>query len=503
MTREQNEVRKYLRWYARQDLFAPIEQRVTWVMCGTFACSLFLLILAGTAALAMPEIQEHRLKTALLARSIWIGQMNNRDKHLSPEKLKLLEETLRKYLPENPPQISGFHEVMLPLALQRGDRLQRFYGRTISDHDPLLEDLGKRHPEINSQFPGIIASDNLREMLDFPDTDVEVLQMQLEENSPEPIILTVPCRHVAELRLPNGHSFLIREAAWKDLHRNSFTPKASSYVLQLPWDEFVDLEDLLRDNPDFNTCLSEIKTMDAAGMLRMRCSEQQYVWVWKDRFRKLGEILARVKPGGFTAPERWNPQPDDLTVNEWLPPETGFHNAEVRVNSVDDLSLAAAACREAGYPADDVLVQQVRNVQESGRVIRWAVGIISGIVLISSVIVVAALQHLRWRQKTPETGMLRILGIKTQELGAIRSHQSRMLWQRSAGITGVLTLAGFGGLVLPVFETAEVLILLKFSLGALLLVCSVALPLIHVALHFATRAACSISPLGALLGNDS
>jgi hypothetical protein len=502
VTRAQNEVRNYLKWYARQDLFAPIEKWVTRVMCGTFACNLFLLVLAVTAAFAMPEIQEHRLKTSLLARSIWIGQMNNSDKHFSPEKLSLLGETLTRYLPESPPQVSGFHEVVLPLALNKGDRLQRFYGRTISDDDPLLEDLEKRHPEINSQFSGIIASDSLKEILKFSSGNALELQLQLEENSPEPIVLSLPCRHVESLRLPNGHSFLIREAAFKELYSKGKAAKASNYVLQLPWDEFVDLEELLEDDPEFKDCLSDVRTMDAAGVLRLRSSEQQYVWEWKDRFKKLSQVLSRLKPAAFTPPDKWNPQPEDLTLAEWIPPQTGFHNAEVRVNSVDDLSLAAAACREAGYPADDVLVQQVKNVQESGRILRWAVGIISALVLVSSVIVVAALQHLRWRQKTPETGMLRILGIKTQELGAIQNHQSCTLWLYSVLMT-VLAILMTVSVVPFLFETAEAEILLTVSFRVTLVVVAVALPLIRVALHFATRTARSISPLGALLGNES
>lgn len=502
MTREQNEVRNYLRWYARQDLFAPIEKWVTRVMCGTFACNLFLLVLAVTAAFAMPEIQEHRLKTSLLARSIWIGQMNNSDKHFSPEKLNQLRETLARYLPESPPQVSGFHEVVLPLTLNQGDRLQRFYGRTVSDGDPLLQDLKKRQPEINSQFSGIIASDSLKEILKFSPGNALELQLQLEENSPEPIILSLPCRHVENLRLPNGHSFLIREAAYRELYSKGKAAKASNYVLQLPWDEFVELEELLEDDPEFKDCLSDVRTMDAAGVLRLRSSEQQYVWEWKDRFKKLSQVLAQVKPDGFTPPDKWNPQPEDLTLAEWIPPQTGFHNAEVRVNSVDDLSKAAAACREAGYPADDVLVQQVKNVQDSGRVLRWAVGIISALVLVSSVIVVAALQHLRWRQKTPETGMLRILGIKTQELGAIQNHQSCVLWLYS--VFWVVAVWIVTASVMPfLFDTAEAEILLTVSFVVTLVVVAVALPLIRIALHFATRTARSISPLDALLGNDS
>jgi hypothetical protein len=53
------------------------------------------------------------------------------------------------------------------------------------------------------------------------------------------------------------------------------------------------------------------------------------------------------------------------------------------------------------------------------------------------------------------------------------------------------------------FETAEAEILLTVSFRVTLVVVAVALPLIRVALHFATRTARSISPLGALLGNES
>ncbi|MFM7039319.1 MAG: hypothetical protein ACKO2L_16530 [Planctomycetaceae bacterium] len=515
MTPEQSEIRKYLGWYAQQDMFAPVERRVTWVMCGTFACNLFLLILAGTAAFAMPVIQEHRLKTALLARSIWVGQHQNKDMHLTPDRLNVLKRKLTSYLPDSPPQIHGFYKIDLRFCATQGDQLTKFFGRTISDDDPLLQELAQRDPEINSRFPGIIASHGLLEKLGLTDTDVRSLQVQLEANTAN--ALSLPCRHISGLRLPCAHSFLIREAAYHEAYRKCSEKTASSYVLQWPWEEFNHLQDMLRGEQKFEHELEEFEEIldgldlspgppnRGMSMLRLRSSLSREERLWDDCFKKLAEIQEKVKLSGHTASEAmvlWDPHPEDLTIAEWNPPQTGFSYAEVRVNSVDDLSKAAAACREAGYPADDVLVQQVKNVQDSGRVLRWAVGIISALVLVSSVIVVAALQHLRWRQKAPETGMLRILGIKTQELGAIQNHQSCVLWLYS--VFWVVAVWIVTASVMPfLFDTAEAEILLTVSFVVTLVVVAVALPLIRIALHFATRTARSISPLDALLGNES
>lgn len=494
----------YLAWYAWQDLFAPSEKKITWVICATLASSLFLIVLAGTAALAMPDIEEHRLSTALLARSIWVGQMNNSDRHFSEERLELLRTTLAKRVPHAPPQVRGFYEVQMPLALTTEGPFLRCFGRTLAADDPLLADLAERVPQISASFEGIIAADNLAEYLGFTNQTLPELNVRLDENSPNAPNLPLSCLLVPGLRLPNGHSFLITEKTWRNLVRQSYSARASRYLLQVPWDAYAELEDLLQDDPEFQSLLSELQLLakPAFGKVQLESSDLLPVWQWEVNLDRLAKLLLNGRPGVIPARETWEPKPEDLTFVEWTPPATGFHNAEVRVASVNDLSAAAAACREAGYPADDVLVQQVKNVKESARILQSAVLVISFFVLLAGVIVVGALQHLRWRQKIPETGMLRILGISNRELQHISRRQGLILC--CGGNLLSVTLSAITLIALmPVFSAPEMWMIAQSALftGGISVVASFFL--IRLTVHISTRSACSISPLAALLGSDN
>jgi hypothetical protein len=493
---------EYLAWYAWQDLFAPSEKKITWVICATLASSLFLIVLAGTAALAMPDIEEHRLSTALLARSIWVGQMNNSDRHFSEERLELLRTTLAKRVPHAPPQVRGFYEVQMPLALSHEGPFQRCFGRTLAADDPLLTDLVERVPQISDSFEGIIAADSLAEYPGFTSQSNVELHVRLAENLPDTPSLPLPCLLVTGLRLPNGHSFLIMEKARQKLEQQSFTAKASNYTLQVPWDAYAEIESELLDDPEFQSLITGLSWKSDSGKVRLISNELWTVAKWDAIFDGLAKLLQKRRPGVIPAREAWDPKPEDLTFTEWTPSATGFHYAEVRVASVNDLSAAAAACREAGYPADDVLVQQVKNVKESARILQSAVLAISFFVLIAGVIVVGALQHLRWRQKIPETGMLRILGISNRELQHISRRQGLILC--CGGNLLSVTLSAITLIALmPVFSAPEMWMITRSALctGCVSMVASFFL--IRLTVHISTRSACSISPLAALLGSDN
>jgi hypothetical protein len=498
------EIGRYLAWYAWQDLFAPSERKITWVICATLASSLFLIVLAGTAAVAMPEIEEHRLSTALLARSIWIGQMNNSDRHFSEERLELLRTTLAKRVPQAPPHVRGFYEVQMPLALSNEITFQRCFGRTLATDDPLLADLAARDPRISASFEGIIAADNLADYLGFTGQASPELHVRLAENLPDTPNLPLPCLLVPALRLPYGHSFLIMEKTLQKLERQSFPAKATRYLLQVPWDAYAELEGQLQDDPEFQSLLTDLKTpKPASGKVQLESNKGLLpVGQWDGILDGLAKLLLKRSPGVIPAREDWHPKPDDLTFREWTPSTTGFHYAEVRVASVNDLSAAAAACREAGYPADDVLVQQVRNVKESARILQATVLVTSFFVLLVGVIVVGALQHLRWRQKIPETGMLRILGISNRELQHISRRQGLVLC--CGGNVLSMTLSAITLMALmPVVSIAEMWIIARCALclGGGAAIASVVL--ICFSVQLSTRSACSISPLAALLGSDN
>lgn len=435
MAQSQAETQKsdFLRWYAKQDLYSPSARDTTHVLRKTLAFLTFLLVTAVTLALAVPAIQRVRLSSSPISRSLWIGRGRVDDLLLTAEKLNFLKACLsRQAFVGEVPTVSPFNSVSEIRFQEKGAHRcgRQPLGRTIKEDDKLFADLVKAAGSPDLSQPGIIATRDLLETLGYKTDNPKRLTIQFNnQDNPK---LEVPIWFVVDFKLPMNLSYILTESSLAKLHQAGHLRMASR-VRSGPANKLFPAPGVIRSNAELKDHLGPVETdfkdvKDSYVIFESTTGPLSEVR-WRELLREFAGVLEYYKmrqPKGFADGMT---MVDPISVGQKV--RNGYVYAEVRVNSLDDLKSAAKGCRDADYPADETLVQQLDDVNANAKLLFWSILFTSVAIAINTVYVVIVIQRLRCEQKTPEFGMLKAMGMSDREFRTVFRHQSRELWKSS------------------------------------------------------------------------
>jgi len=497
-----HEAQRFLKWYARQDLFSPTAFKVTRVIIFTLAFLAFLLTSALALSVLLPKIHEMRLKNSPLARSLWIGQPGIRERQLTDEKTSQIVAALasEKYVGAEP-TLSGFHQISLNFRDSTSANCNReFWGRTIREEDAVFDALKKHAGVADTGALGIIATQDLMAKLGFENRPVESLTIRFgSASNPE---INVPVWFCLDLKLPYNHTFIISESSYAALYTKGHHVESNAVNSGEASEKFPKPKQI-RGNEELRVFLEStdvdfLTDADGKPFVRLKKEKPMAVPSWKTL---IAQLSVKLEAAGFKQPDSFA-DPKNITpidpVDAMPQPFYGFDLAEVRVASVDDLKSAAAGCLEAGYPADETLVQQLEDINKAGNLFFGAILAISSLIAINSVVVIGVIQKLRCEQKVSEFGMLKAMGLTSREFTRVFKNQSTILWQRSMAwglmVSAILSVILAGWVLRPDEYSTVIYCVLVVSLC----VATVIFFLIRIAMSLATKEARLMEPIVAI-----
>ena len=429
----------FLTWYAWRELFQHRSRNTTAALVSSVACA----TAAAALALAVPDIATairlKRLAQSPLARCIWLD--DSRDRKFGDARTAELRDRIDRIQdpPVAPYELHGYHLAVLEFAEKESpESYRQAYGRTLAPGDPIYADLDRilRSPHrVEPDGDGIIVSPNYLRKLGWKDGDPPPSTLKIRVGSTGTVVELL-LAGISRDPLPLNHVFWIGEAQDRKL-RTAVAARPDriwSGPIPTDWPRDADdyLEECLKILDDRDVVLAVVKKdHDSGGLdwcleLRTRGSSGLGLTDWNNLLVSIREKVERTRPRSDAARfvrTNHDPVPDPTPL-----PRGDYAYLTVYVTELKDLKpIAAVSIDHADYVNDSsrLLVEEIEST--AARTRRILIGLVVAF-FVSGVITLLLALNLRARQKTPQIGLLRMMGIGRPAMLGLVLIEAAILW---------------------------------------------------------------------------
>ena len=433
--------RRFLFWFARQNLFAPATARSTQVNRQTVALVTFFSLTSLGLALGVWRVRVERQMRDRLNLCLFIGSPNETAR-IDAEMVRKIRSDVPKVLHE-PDKFLCFpfsevkylwYEEASP-GQSRGDNTPEYFGRTIATGDPLLQsrEIIEGPGAANPNFQGVAISTIMRRLLKIPRPLPPTLRLRHPITS---LPLEVPLAGVLKPgELPFGHDFVIPESV-EDTYINT-EPDIPSRI--------VDTGPVPDDWPTPGGSTPMPKDFDRAlNRLRLAIPKEnppakpggKRTWRLTSKVRpeptrlqwqaSVGSLLATMKAAGLNSPDSFL----KIRIPDAAAPDrrTLYQMAALYVGDDPDLQPAATAVRALQFKANESIIESLAAIGRTSRGALTILGAVAAVFLINGWSNMYVIQRLRSERMRSEIGMLKAIGMDGQSLLKIVLVEALILW---------------------------------------------------------------------------
>lgn len=218
----------FLRWFAKQNLWESHALRSTWINIISVALVVAFSILGFALTWGVDESRRQKLGSDPLNLSLWVGSSiveTSIDSFFVADLRRRITDAAGERMLRG---VYAFSQTDFMFFDKRGGHPRRCYGRTVAADDPILMSIKldkSKRDFLRSDENGIIVTRGMLLGLDYG-----------EEDAPDSILVEPPAGGAVVVRvldvapegLPLEHDFLIPEEFEKELRQENQNPEASS-----------------------------------------------------------------------------------------------------------------------------------------------------------------------------------------------------------------------------------------------------------------------------------
>jgi hypothetical protein len=248
----------------------------------------------------------------------------------------------------------------------------------------------------------------------------------------------VPVAGVLQTPLPGRYDYVLPEALWFRLRRQTAAPRVDevfSGPLPPAWAELDDVPpnvDAYLIKESLEWVGRKPRGSGSVWLFRSAAAQPPRLDLWAIHLENIGRRMAEkhgAAPASFAVPDPVS----EVPRSEPAAPE-GYDRVALHLADLDDLSTALGTARGLGYvPIDDrhEQIERIRKTTSRALALLTVVLVAVGSLVTWNLYVI---QNLQAQQKLPEVGMLRAMGMGRLELTLIYLAEAGLLWLAGAGL---------------------------------------------------------------------
>jgi len=433
-------------WFAVIDLCGRWRSlHVTLVNLFTLVALVAFTVVVYGLVLGTGRRQLEQFRHDPLAGCLWVRPP--RGQTITPGQRDQLAEEVRKSLlsPDRLAGCVGYHLLEQDWFIPGEESAPAIRGRTLSADDPLLSSFREAKYWLGDRIPargeeGVILTRSMLRRLEIPQEQLpERLVVRTVVGKRQPVrVLGVLDRDF----FPGRCSYVMTEAAWEQLRRQSSNPRAPEIrtgPLAASWAEIEDL-------PETVPAVAKYLESEVLEWVSTRSHGTGKVWLfrWKAEVRPgdpapdlarwhvfLTNIARRLKEAGKgpAAPGFDVPEALGLVADRNPPAEQeGFDRIALYLDDPDDQATAGSAARRLGYEMEDDRLDQIRRIRaNTNRTLAYLTPLVIAAALLGAWNLYV-IQSLRAQQKIAEVGMLKAMGLTDTLLNLIFLIEASLVW---------------------------------------------------------------------------